>query len=374
MTVAPIEEVSEFVLDGTHASPIRTETGVPVLSAQNVYNGTLNFQTDRFTSAEEFRAFRSRLSPQPGDLLLTIVGSIGRAAVVTEARDLVFQRSVAVIRPKPAALNPRFLYWATQTPDFQSQLAKSANQSSQAGVYLGKLKKLLIPLPPLPEQCRIAAVLDQADALRAKRRAAIARLDTLVQSIFLDMFGDPATNPKGWPIRAFGILTANEDGRRVPVKVSQRDGRHGPYPYYGASGIVDWIDEYLFDGERLLIGEDGANLLTRSTPIAFIASGQFWVNNHAHVLRETHEADLRFLEAFIDLTDVTRYVTGSAQPKLTQASLNRVPVPTPPPDSQRAFRRQVERTESLLAVERASLTKLDALFTSLQARAFRGEL
>lgn len=114
-------------------------------------------------------------------------------------------------------------------------------------------------------------MLDRAEALRAKRRAALAQLDTLTQSLFLDLFGDPATNPKGWPCVLFAELGENQDSQRVPVKSSDRDGRKGKYPYYGASGIIDWVDDFIYDGERLLIGEDGANLVARATPVAYIA-------------------------------------------------------------------------------------------------------
>src|SRR6267143_1958168 len=206
MKTARIEDISEFVLDGTHGSPVRTEKGIPVLSAQNVRNGVLNFDTDRYTSEEEYRVFDKRLSLRAGDVLLTIVGTIGRSAVLTEVRPVVFQRSIAVIRPKADSVIPRFFLHATQTDEFQTQLVRFSNQSSQAGVYLGKLKELKVPVPSLPVQRRIAEVLDRAEVLRAKRRAALAQLDTLSQSIFLDLFGDPVRNPKQWPRVPFSEL------------------------------------------------------------------------------------------------------------------------------------------------------------------------
>jgi type I restriction enzyme, S subunit len=96
-----------------------------------------------------------------------------------------------------------------------------------------------------------------------------------------------------WPHRPLSELTDNFDGRRVPVK--EADRREGPYPYYGASEIVDYVDDYLFDGEYLLIAEDGENLRTRNTPVAFLARGKFWVNNHAHIVRGNGQADTRYL-------------------------------------------------------------------------------
>ena len=99
-------------------------------------------------------------------------------------------------------------------------------------------------------------------------------------------------------------VSRNFDGLRTPVKSADRSLRDGIYPYYGASGVIDTIDAFLFDGTFLLIGEDGANLLSRSTPIAFQASGRFWVNNHAHVLQALGEMSLSFLELYVNATQL----------------------------------------------------------------------
>lgn len=127
----------------------------------------------------------------------------------------------------------------------------------------------------------------------------------------------------GW--RLLGELVQSYDRRRVPVKESDR--RSGPYPYYGASGIVDYVDQYLFDGEYLLVAEDGENLRTKSLPVAFLASGKFWVNNHAHVLQANSLADTRYLTYALRFADVQAFLTGSTMPKLTQGNLMRIPVP-----------------------------------------------
>jgi type I restriction enzyme S subunit len=125
----------------------------------------------------------------------------------------------------------------------------------------------------------------------------------------------PKTASNGWRETTLGELTDNFDGRRVPVR--EADRRPGTYPYYGASGIVDHVDQYIFDGEYLLIAEDGENLRTCKTPIAFLARGKFWVNNHAHIVRGNDEADTRFLMYALNNGDISGYLTGSTMPKLT---------------------------------------------------------
>ncbi|MFN8187797.1 MAG: restriction endonuclease subunit S [Gaiellales bacterium] len=162
-----------------------------------------------------------------------------------------------------------------------------------------------------------------------------------------------------WPSRPLGELTENFDAIRVPVR--EADRRAGPYPYYGASGIVDHVDGYLFDGEYLLIAEDGENLRTRQTPIAFLARGKFWVNNHAHVVRGNELAETRYLAYALGAVDVGAYLTGSTQPKLTQAHLNRIPVPAPPRDLQTAIADVLGALDDKIDLNRRMNETLEAL-------------
>ncbi len=131
-----------------------------------------------------------------------------------------------------------------------------------------------------------------------------------------------------WNNKALGEVIENLDSMRIPVK--EADRRPGPYPYYGASGVVDHVDSYIFDGENLLVAEDGENLRTRQTPVAFLARGKYWVNNHAHIVRGNQLSDTRFLMYALSQADISAYLTGSTMPKLTQANMNRIPVPLPP--------------------------------------------
>ena len=138
-----------------------------------------------------------------------------------------------------------------------------------------------------------------------------------------------------WTEQLLGDLTDNFDAIRIPVK--QRDRRPGPYPYYGASGVVDHVEGFLFDGEYLLIAEDGENLRTRTTPIAFLANGKFWVNNHAHIVRGNSKGDTRFLKYVLSDLNISGYLTGSTMPKLTQGNMKRISFLAPPLSEQRAI-------------------------------------
>ena len=133
-----------------------------------------------------------------------------------------------------------------------------------------------------------------------------------------------------WKKYSLGDISICFDKKRIPLSSQEREKRKGIYPYYGAQGIIDYIDDFIFDGEYLLVAEDGNNVKTRTQDIARIAKGKYWVNNHAHILTANHLSDLYFLHYYINSMDISGYVTGSAQPKLNQNNLNSLAVNLPP--------------------------------------------
>ena len=139
----------------------------------------------------------------------------------------------------------------------------------------------------------------------------------------------PFEVPEGWSWCRFSTITVNKDAERKPISLAKRQDVKKIYDYYGASGKIDKIDKYIFDEKLLLIGEDGANLTTRSKPIAFLVEGKYWVNNHAHCIDATNKFILDYLCVYINTISLEKYVTGSAQPKMTQANMNSILVPLP---------------------------------------------
>ena len=144
----------------------------------------------------------------------------------------------------------------------------------------------------------------------------------------------PFELPENWVWARFGTAMINRDAERIPLSVNEREKLEKIYDYYGASGVIDKVDRYLFSKPLLLIGEDGANLLTRSKPIAFIARGQYWVNNHAHVLDSSDGLLLEYVTAYINAINLAPYVTGTAQPKMNQEKMNSILIPIPPTGEQ----------------------------------------
>ncbi len=183
-----LSEVCEFVKDGTHGSPVRAnKEGIPVLSATNVKDGMLDFNTDRFTSIDELNIFRKRLHPKTGDVLLTIVGTLGRTAVLSEDLPLVFQRSVCVIRPNPEKLHSRFLRYALESDRVKSQIERENRGVAQIGIYLESVNKLEIPNLEFSMQEKIAAVLSCIDQAIGQTEAIIIKQQRIKGGLMQDL-------------------------------------------------------------------------------------------------------------------------------------------------------------------------------------------
>ena len=268
-----------------------------------------------------------------------------------------------VVQPK-IEMNVHWLYYALNAMN----LGQYATGAAQPGLAVSKLETLSIEIPNISEQNKIAQTLYKVEQLVNFRKQQLAKLDELVKARFVEMFGDPVSNPMGWKRVRFDSISENLDSKRVPVTESDR--KDGVYPYYGASGIVDWITDSLFDEDILLVSEDGANLLMRSTPIAFSVSGKSWVNNHAHVVRFHDFATQKFIEVYFSLIDISEYITGTAQPKLNQAKLNTMLFCWPPLSLQKQFAAFVERVDQQKQTVQQSLEKLELMKKALMQEYF----
>ncbi|MBK7209877.1 MAG: N-6 DNA methylase [Xanthomonadales bacterium] len=218
-----------------------------------------------------------------------------------------------------------------------------------------KFCELQMPLPPLEVQKEIVAVIEGYQKVINGARAV------------LDHYRPHIPIHPDWPKRNLGSLAENLDSRRVPITKSDR--KKGPFPYYGASGIVDSVAEFIFDEDILLISEDGANLLARSTPIAFSVSGKCWVNNHAHVLRFAEPATQKFVEVYLNSISIEEFVTGAAQPKVNQEALNRIQIPIPDNvTTQQAIVAEIEAEQALVAANRELITRFEQKIQATLAR------
>lgn len=209
------------------------------------------------------------------------------------------------------------------------------------------LLSLPIPYPKgvssLGEQQKIADCFSSLDERIAAETSKLHRLKDHKKGLLKQLFpAEGETLPQlrfpefrdggEWEINLLSQISENLDNRRVPITENMRI--RGAIPYYGASGIVDYVNDFIFDEELLCISEDGANLICRTTPIAFPISGKSWVNNHAHVLKFSSRARQKLVEEYINFIKIDDFLTGMAQPKLNKSKLEVIPLPTPPTEKE----------------------------------------
>ncbi|MEQ8441742.1 MAG: restriction endonuclease subunit S [Alphaproteobacteria bacterium] len=353
-----------------------TKSGPRFLSVHSLNYGDYVDFRDAFHISQERYDESPEIMLQRDDILICKDGAgIGKLGVVPEILEpTTINSSLLLIRPGPKAV-PKYLYFCLLSPYFQEIVQSRLEGATTPHLYQRDITTFPIFLPPLKEQQRIVAVLDEAfEGLARARAHAEANLQNareLFESYLEGVFVEGA-----WPEKTLDQISENLDRVRVPITKSKRVA--GDIPYYGASGVVDHVADYLFDEDLLLISEDGANLLARTYPIAFPISGKSWVNNHAHVLRFNDPDAQEFVRLYLNSISLEPYVSGMAQPKLNQKQLNRIPIPFPDDDTRREI---VSRAHTISKEKRrlernyeAVLQDLDDLRQSLLQKAFAGEL
>lgn len=331
---------------------------------------------------------------QAGDVLVSSANSwnlVGKCCWIPELPGRAsFGGFVSVLRPHRTKVEPRFLYRWFSSDRIQTTLRSFGQQTTNiSNLNTDRCLKLPLPLPPLAEQRRIAEILDKAEALRAKRRAVLAQLDTLTQSLFLDLFGDPMMNPKSWET----CLLEN-----IAHKIT--DGTHKT-PVYTVSGIEFLSAKDLKDGgvawgtEKFISEQEHHELVRRCNPelgdILLAKSGSL---GNVAIIDRSHQFSLfeslclikhdreriegQFLTGLLRAPSMLAHLLGKnkgvAIKHLHLVDVRNLRIPLPPISMQREFVRRVEVVEKLKRAQRASLAELDALFATLQHRAFRGEL
>lgn len=332
---------------------------------------------------------RSRMV-RPGDFLLTNSMSFGRPYIMNTSGCI--HDGWLVLSPKMQNASPDFFYHLLGSQFIFAEFERRAAGATVKNLNIDLVKSVGIPLPPLAEQRRIAEVLDKAEALRAKRRAAFAQLDSLTQSLFLDLFGDPATNPKGWPnlalgevvklVGGFAFKSENfaEEGKAI-VRISNLTGDG-----IDLNGIARIPDDKLGNGVNykikpgdILIAMSGAT--TGKIGIAPLElPEELYLNQRvgSYRIRDTSLIQREFLLELLRSIFYQRFLwqlaAGAAQPNVSGTQLESASIPLPPISLQHEFARRITAVEKLKTAQRAALAELDALFASLQHRAFRGEL
>jgi len=275
------------------------------------------------------------------------------------------------------SINKKYLYYLLQSETYLKSIKDSATGTMVRHTAPQRILNFKIPVPPLTYQLRIVSIIDKAFATittaKANAEQNLKNAKELFESYLQGVFEKKG---EGWEVKTLNLISDNLDSKRVPITKSVRN--EGSIPYYGASGIVDYVADYLFDEDLLCVSEDGANLLARTYPIAFSISGKTWVNNHAHILRFKSMVSQKFVELYLNSIKLDDFVSGMAQPKLNQAMLNKIPIPFPPLPEQESIVQRLDalsaETKKLEAIYQQKVVDLEELKKSVLQKAFNGEL
>ncbi|MBD9392733.1 restriction endonuclease subunit S [Acidovorax sp. ACV01] len=388
---ATIESACELVTDGTHYTPKDVGAGIPFLTVKDVSGEGLDFENCSFISESDFiLAKAGNSAPRRGDVLFSKDGTVGKVHVVSTDRPFAVLSSLAILRPNPTKANADYLGHVLRFPAVLDDALKKKTGSAIRRIVLGDLKRVRFPLPKLEEQRRIAAILDQAETLRTQRRTALALLDSLTQSLFLDMFGDPVANPKGWPAESLTDLCHCYSGG-TPSK-AKKEYWEGELPWFSAK---DMKAEDLFDSEDHIseqVPETTTLKLLPKDTVAIVVRGMILahtfpvcvlripatINQDLKALLPKQPVNSQFLAACLRSQSgfVLEKVSeaGHGTKRLDAQGLQSIRIPRPGDALEQTFATRIASIEALKATHRRALAALDALFASLQQQAFSGEL
>ena len=318
------------------------EKGVPIIKIKNINPPSVTLDDLTYVS-NEIAEKQKKFILSYDDVLIAMTGShinqwasvVGRVARVKyNDKTLLNQRVGKIIVKENAEVDINYIYYFLSQDTVKIELAaKAGGAANQANISPTHIKELVFPCPNFDTQKKIANILESYDDLIENNQKQIKLLEEAAQRLYKEWFVDlrfPGHEdvaiidgvPEGWRIGTIDEVVEYHDKKRKPLSSMQRVNFKGKYRYYGAAGILDYVEKYIFDGTYLLLGEDGSVITTAGNPVLQYVTGKFWVNNHAHVLTGKGVFTTEFLYMMFKKMGIADVVTGVAQPKISQARLS----------------------------------------------------
>lgn len=360
------------IYDGVHQTPNYQNSGVMFLSVENI----ATLKSSKFISEEDFKR-DYKVYPQENDILMTRIGDVGTTNVVTDNGLKAYYVSLALLKYK--STDPYFLSNAIQSDYVQKGLAnRTLKTAIPMKINKDEIGKVSVMLPlSATEQQQIGTYFKNLDILITLHQRKLETLKKLKKSMLQKMFlKNGSLYPEirfagftdAWEQRKLGDCVEFLDTMRKPLKEGDRE--KGQYPYYGASGIVDYVSDYIFDEELVLLSEDGANITDRNYPVCFLASGKYWVNNHAHVLKTYKENENNFICNSLERMDFTPYNSGMAMPKLNKEVCKNIPLFCPSFAEQKKIGDYFRNLDILITLHQRKCETLKKLKKSMLQKMF----
>jgi len=328
--------------------------GVPVIRGTNLpFDSTFNNADFVFVSEEKANKLSANTA-FPGDLIFTQRGTLGQVGIVPcgEFDKYIISQSQMKLTVDITKANPLFVYYYFRTKECLKRIENLAFSSGVPHINLGILRKFKIPYPPITIQNKIATLLSVYDDLIENNKQRIKLLEEMAGEIYKEWFvrlrfpgynttkffnregeevpkGTDGALPEGWEKVRINEVTNNYDSKRSPLSSMARMEIQGEFPYFGAAKIIDYINDYIFDGKYLLLAEDGSVISSNGNPVLQFVNEKFWVSNHAHVIEGKLPISTEYIYLALSKFSILGLVTGAAQPKINQENLNRIEVLKP---------------------------------------------
>lgn len=389
-----LDEVSEYVRNGASIKQSKDASGLPVTRIETIAEREVNLEKCGYANIgdEEYRNYRL----SSGDILISHINSekhLGKCAIYEGARsDVVHGMNLLCLRPDKGRVFPKYLFYCISSPGFTRLLPAITKKSvNQASFTVSAFKELRIPLPPLEEQKRIATILEKADAIRRKRQQAIQLADEFLRAVFLDMFGDPVTNPKGFPLGIIRDLVESAN-YGSSAKASEAGGdypilRMGNITYEGAIDMTDlkYIDltdkektKYLAVNGDLLFNRTNSKDLVGKTAV-YDRSDPVAIAGYLIRVRANDKGSSHYISGYLNsahgkatLQNMCKSIVGMAN--INAQEMQDIPIIIPPLRLQNRYRDIVVSTKEKLAAHQAALNTNNELFNALSQKAFSGQL
>ncbi|MCC7402621.1 MAG: restriction endonuclease subunit S [Chitinophagaceae bacterium] len=358
-------------------------TGTPIITVEHLGdNKIIHSNLPLVGDDDKNRLIKYTL--KEGDIVFSRVGSVDRRAYVRKSEDgWMFSGRCLRVRANDNLVNSRFLSFYFGQESFKETIRMVAVGATMPSINTTILSEIEVILPPLPQQTAIAEVLssldDKIDLLHRQNKTLEQLAETLFRQWFLPASAGQAgveEAEESWDARTLGDVISIYDSKRIPVSSGEREKmKVGQlYPYYGAVTIMDYVNNYIFDGEYILMGEDGTVQTPDGYPVLQLPTGKFWVNNHAHIFQAKKPFTNFFIYIFLKQTNISGIVTGAVQPKINQEALKGIDFPFPPEKLRDDFVRVTDEMWEKIKSNTQQIRTLTQLRDTLLPKLMSGEV
>ena len=371
-----MEDALEALIDYRGKTPKKSKTGIMTLSAKSVKNNHIDYSQCYFISEEEYEKFMVRGFPKKGDILLTTEAPLGLVARL-DRNDVAIAQRLLTLRGKENVLDNDYLLYYLQSPIGQASLKARETGTTVTGIKQAEFRKIEIEIPDYEVQKKVSGILRVIDQKIELNNEINNNLEQQAQAIYNNMvpYSVDDTLPTEWYKGTVEDIIEIHDSKRIPLSGQARQKMEKKtYPYYGAASLMDYVDDYIFEGKYLLLGEDGTVVDAAGFPILQYVWGKFWVNNHAHILTGKHGFTVESLMLLFRRTPVKSIVTGAVQPKISQANLKSIPVVIPSEAVLSELNNAIEPLFSRIRVNIEENKSLAALRDALLPKLMSGEI